>query len=454
MEMGFHNYTVRELLELYKNKMLTANAEYQRGSVWSLAQKKKLVDSVLRGYPIPLIYLHHIKKSVAGMQREDLEIIDEQQRITALHEFSEGAFKLFDPNADSKEAKFPDYIKRQLCPWGRKDFPSLSTDLQDKFLDTPLATVRIETDNENETRDLFIRLQAGLPLNSQETRDAWPGNFTDFVLRLGGKPQLARYQGHGFFRKVLGMNPESDRGKTRQLAAQIAMLFLTRRASNNEVFIDINSKSIDDFYYTHIDFDVSSPDAKRLVAILDKLEALFGSGRRPRMRGHAAIHLVLLTDTLWDDYTRGWEDKLADAHDQFSANLVKAKQTKDALHPDEFWTQYGQWTRVNSDMADRIQHRHIFYVEKMLEYLAPLQLKDSKRSYGSLEREQIYFRDQKKCAVCGSTVAWLDADIHHVHEHAKGGPTVTQNGVLVHRACHPKGSRATAFAEERETKTH
>lgn len=71
--------TVRDLVDLFKNKMLVANPEYQRGIVWNNKQKKKLIDSVLRGYPLPIIYLHHIKKVVAGMQREDFEIIDGQQ---------------------------------------------------------------------------------------------------------------------------------------------------------------------------------------------------------------------------------------------------------------------------------------------------------------------------------------------------------------------------------------
>jgi uncharacterized protein with ParB-like and HNH nuclease domain len=42
--------SVQDLVELYKNKMLTANPEYQRGVVWSKIQKKKLIDSVFRGY--------------------------------------------------------------------------------------------------------------------------------------------------------------------------------------------------------------------------------------------------------------------------------------------------------------------------------------------------------------------------------------------------------------------
>ena len=88
--------------------MLAVNSEYQRGAVWTVAQKKKLIDSVLREYPgqtcrvarrqetekVPLIYLHHIKKQVAGHMREDFEVIDGQQRLNALHEFREGAFKL------------------------------------------------------------------------------------------------------------------------------------------------------------------------------------------------------------------------------------------------------------------------------------------------------------------------------------------------------------------------
>src|SRR5260370_16606909 len=88
---------IGDLIDLYKNKMLVANPEYQRGVVWSSTLKKKLLDSVFRGYPLPIIFLHHIKKVVAGMQREDFEIIDGQQRIKALYEFVEGSFPLFYP---------------------------------------------------------------------------------------------------------------------------------------------------------------------------------------------------------------------------------------------------------------------------------------------------------------------------------------------------------------------
>ena len=112
MELSSEKIKIKDLLELKRNNMISVNPEYQRGAVWNEAQQKKLIDSVLRSYPLPLIYLHHKKKTVAGMQREDLEIIDGQQRINSLYKFSENNFKLFDPIKDDKKARFPDFIKR------------------------------------------------------------------------------------------------------------------------------------------------------------------------------------------------------------------------------------------------------------------------------------------------------------------------------------------------------
>ncbi len=83
--------TVREVIELKRNGMLAANPEYQRGSVWVGDQQKRLVDSLFRKYPLPLIYLHHIHNQVGGFSRDGLDVIDGQQRINALFRFSEGS---------------------------------------------------------------------------------------------------------------------------------------------------------------------------------------------------------------------------------------------------------------------------------------------------------------------------------------------------------------------------
>jgi hypothetical protein len=404
--------------------MLYPNPEYQRGVVWTQAQKKRLVDSVLRRYPIPLIYLHHITRKVAGIVNENFEVIDGQQRITALFEYREGNFKLFDPIADEEEARFPSFIRDTSCPWGGKRFEELGPELQQQFLETPLSIVQVTTDVTNEARDLFIRLQAGMPLNSQEKRDAWPGNFTEFVLKLGGKPQLAKYPGHDFFLR----------------AAQMAMLFMNRRESGG--LCDINREAIDTFYYKHLNFDLASDQAKRFNEILSQLTKLLGDGKRNKIRGHEAIHLMLLVDSLLDDYTGSWMNNFAAAFDDFKARL--AKDTQDRYESQgEYWTRYGQLARSNSDRADVIQRRHEFFVDKMRSAITPI-LKDSQRGFGLLEREIIYYRDRKRCQVGDHEIGWNEAEIHHVEEHSRGGATTLSNGALVCRQCHPKGAKQTA----------
>jgi hypothetical protein len=443
--------SVDDLIQLKANHMLTANAEYQRGAVWTPAQKKRLVDSLLRGYPIPLIYLHHISRVVAGATREDFEIIDGQQRMNALYEYKEGSFKLFDPIANAPEAQFPKFIQDQPCPWGGKMFEELSPELQKQMLETPLAVVMIETDVANEARDLFIRLQAGMPLNSQEKRDAWPGHFTEYILKLAGKPELARYPGHDFFKRVMRAK-DKNRGEFRQQAAQIVMLHRSRLETGK--LCDINKDAIDTFYHKNLDFDLASPEAKRLSQILDLLNQTLGDGKRKKVIAHEAIGLVLLVDSLLDDYTRSWTGVIADAFDTFKLKVAEGTKDRFDDSSNEYWAQYGQWTRSNSDRGDTIERRHTFFAERMHKLIQP-QLKDPERIFGALEREIIYYRDKKRCQRpdCNSEVLWSDGEIHHVNPHGKGGKTVVENGALVHKSCHPKGAKESeAFAEHWKAK--
>jgi hypothetical protein len=161
------------------------------------------------------------RKQVAGHQQVRYELMDGQQRINALYEYREGSFKLFNPaiQTDADEAQFPHFIQTQACPWGGKGFEELTPELQQKMLNTKLAIVRVTTGVVDAAQDLFIRLQAGMPLNSQEKRDAWPGNFTEYILKMGGKPEIARYPGHDFSSAVMKAKA-TNRGEYRQLAAK------------------------------------------------------------------------------------------------------------------------------------------------------------------------------------------------------------------------------------------
>jgi len=434
MKVKSDKIKIKDLLDLKRAEMLTVNPEYQRGAVWSESQQKKLIDSVLRGYPLPLIYLHYKKTNFAGLQREHLEIIDGQQRINALYKFGEGALKLFHPINDDKKARFPNFVKNAPCQWANCDFHSLDEDLKTQFYETELFIVKVVTDIEDEARDIFIRLQSGLPLNAQEKRDAWPGGYTDFVLRFGGKKEITRYPGHNFFKK----KSNQDRGDMRQLCAQIGMMFFEEVVKGN--WLDIGTQQVDDYYYQNLDFDINSPKVTRFSKVLDLIVEIFAGYKGKKLLGHEAIHIVLLVNSLIDDYTRSWQDNFIAAFDKFREMDAKARKLKQG----DFWQHYGSLTQTQSGQARTIQTRHNFFTYVMFDIMKPV-CKDNVRSYGQLEREIIYYRDRKQCAVCGIEIKWDELEIHHLQEHQSGGQTTLENGVSVHYDCHPKGQDAINF---------
>ena len=463
METKMESLTVESLVAWREEDFMMANAEYQRGEVWNPGQQKKLIDSIFRGYQLPIIYLHDIRREVFGKIQERLEIIDGQQRINALHRYCKGEFPLY--HVDDERARFPSFLhdtEKHPCPWGGKDFDGLPEEWRNFLLKKELPVAFIRDADENEVRDLFVRLQAGFPLNAQEKRDSLPGEFTDFVLKLGGKPARVGYPGHALFTGLMGLKPGTDRGRTRQLAAQIVALFLERRKKGSEHFSDTKRAEIDDYYYTQLDFDSNAPECQRLRGILDKSCQLLNGWKGPKLVGHNAIHLVLLVDELLDDYTPSWESALLEAQEAFSRlhaeSALRNRNGNLAGEWQEAWQEYGIWTRAGSDNGENIRRRHRYYTRKMTEFLGEnLVPRDLQRAFNRLERSVIYWRDGGCCQKCKSDlkVDWPDCEVHHVVPHSQGGPTVVGNGVLVHNGCHPKTDKDVLdFAQALKNEGH
>jgi len=426
-----------------KKRLLIVNDEYQRGSVWNQRQEKLLIDSILRGYPIPQFYFHFIKTEADGLTSESYEVIDGQQRLNAIYGFINNGFRLFDPQKD-KRTGLPKFLLEQVCPWGGKTFETLPLEYKNNLLNTTLRIARIESDDVNEIRELFVRLQAGLPLNAQEKRDAWPGNFSQFVIKTAGKKPS--FKGHDFFNKMVKGTSEK-RGGLRQVCAQLFMTFYSRHHHGPHAFCNLNSQQIDEFYRHHLDFETraSGSMVSRFDRVLDKACDLLCDGKRPALRFHSALHSVLLIDSMIDKFTSDWEYKFPKALDKFLYNLKLA--TKDESNI--YWSQYGSLARTNSTEKDTIQRRHFFFVKEMLKEMSPTRL-DPKRGFSREERELLYFASNKKCSICGELVDWLEAEAHHEKTHVEGGLTLLENASLVHKQCHPRGRPSASSIADSE----
>ena len=87
------NRKVRTLLTGIKNKTLIPRPDFQRRLVWTTKDKCRFLDTVLRGYPFPEIYI--AAGTVDSETGEGIEIVvDGQQRVTTLYEYFSGSAEL------------------------------------------------------------------------------------------------------------------------------------------------------------------------------------------------------------------------------------------------------------------------------------------------------------------------------------------------------------------------
>lgn len=133
---------------------LTIQPEYQRNYIYAEENREAgVVESVLKEYPIGLIYFNKVGK-------DTFEVLDGQQRITSLGRFITDKFAVKDENG------LPQI------------FGNMAKDKQKKILETKLLIYECEG-TESQIKEWFKTINiAGVPLNNQELLNAvYSGTF-------------------------------------------------------------------------------------------------------------------------------------------------------------------------------------------------------------------------------------------------------------------------------------
>jgi hypothetical protein len=161
---------IQEIYDWYRSERLIVNRAYQRKLVWTQQEKQKLIDSILRQYPVPLILLAEPEASTGAKY----EIIDGLQRLHSIMSFIEMAFstpenKYFDVNEfarakdESENGKFARLENVDLL-----DRPSVARILSYVL---PVSIIRKATNAV--VTDVFSRINSyGHQLSEQERRQA------------------------------------------------------------------------------------------------------------------------------------------------------------------------------------------------------------------------------------------------------------------------------------------
>ena len=82
------------------------------------------------------------------------------------------------------------YTYPALGDVGGKSWTELPQDAKDRLEFAKVTVTELETENEDDIRELFQRLQKGEPLNTAERRNAMSGPVREFVAEVLAKHQL------------------------------------------------------------------------------------------------------------------------------------------------------------------------------------------------------------------------------------------------------------------------
>lgn len=365
---------------------------YQREEVWSVSMAQYLIDSILRKYDIGKIYLQ--------VREGKYYIIDGQQRLKAIWKFADNGFPL--------SAK---YSPRELAGKYYRDLPER---VREEFRSFPVTLVYIRGFSDEEVRDLYRRINSGIPLNTAERLNALPGNIVLTVRKLSEHP---------FFERITSLKP----GRYRYLHMSAQLLMLEKNG-----ITDISPRALFTFFEQNKNLDTKSQAYKDTVKVLNYLEKAFNEKMKELRKPSWIVTLYLLTSHLLKNYVmNGKEECLKNFFVKFFQEVLMSMKTKDSeLFKFNLAISRGTTSR------ESIGLRHKIILERFLISAKSLVPLDPKREYTEEERIAIFRINNGKCQRCGEKLRMDNFHVHHKVPWAKGGQTTLENALLLCERCH------------------
>ena len=211
---------IKRLVE--DRKELIIDPDFQRGNVWAKKQGAELVESILMGIPIPVMYLFEMRDG-------SKQVVDGRQRIAAILDFLNDKLILRD--------------LRILPEYNNFKFSDLDAKMQGIFEDSQMYFYIIQPPTPERVKyDIFDRVnRGGTRLTNQEMRNAlYRGKSTRLISELSKSEEFLRATGHGI---------SSKRQKDNYVVLRSISFYLLYKKS--EVVLKQNGESIE--YKSDID---------------------------------------------------------------------------------------------------------------------------------------------------------------------------------------------------------
>ena len=430
---------------------------YQRKTVWSKKQKQQLIDSLLKGHYIPSLVLREISLENKGKRGIRREVIDGQQRITALLDFMNGDFAVSDSAAADiagcRYKKLPTEVRRFF------DGFNLSATLIKGIGD------KNNPKHQKIATDIFWRLQQGVSLKQIEVDHASiTSRVRNFLVKYADDVSFD-YQGY----QALDKNPHKHKffellsgGNNRmQHLALLGRLLLIECAGG---YTDIKDEPLTDLVEeTVVDSvnDLSYEKEKAaadLLSLLNKFyevfedDAVIRGGGSYQWPEYLTISFCLLVRHIsrhyaWEGAKKHLREFLLEFHGRWKSPSPQDPNIRD-IHA---------FRDDRQQAASDLRNRDLILRQLFFDFLpkgngdgdglCPL---DSNRLFSEADRIKIYRDGNGLCAKCQEEgkpekecrVPWNEYEADHIIPWIKGGQTTPDNGqVLCRTHNRAKGGR-------------
>lgn len=244
------NYSIRDFEEWNSRDELLLQPKFQRRDVWSPKARSYLMDTIIRGKPIPKIYM---RQDVNPKTRRAVrEIVDGQQRLRTVLTFLKDGFKISRSHHETLGGKF---------------FSGLDTATQRDILKYEFVVDLLQDMPDSEVFNVFARLNTyPEKLRAQELRNSqWFGDFKSCVYLLAEE----------FTPCFIGTKRFTEQTILRMAEAEfISDLILAMQDG-----IQAGSKGIRDNAYEKYDdqFPSRKTHEKRFRETMDIIKGIFGT---------------------------------------------------------------------------------------------------------------------------------------------------------------------------------
>lgn len=415
-----HKTTTKSILDLsnlYDHGNLNLEPGFQRQSVWTERDRAKLIDSILRNYPLPAIFLY--KREEDG--KLVFDVIDGKQRLESILMFSGAMRGRFSTRTQLPGADSVDWVNWSVLK--RNGLQHLITGYE-----IPV----IEVDGEiGDIINVFVRINStGKALTRQEQRHAryYNSPFLKEASRLAN-----RFETYFLGNRIFSPG-QLSRMKHIELMCELMLSIVQGDVLNKKTALDrvMATRSFDGRQLGR---------ASRMVTTtLNRIGRMFPNLYTTRLRqvtdfyslavliGKFEQEGLILTDRRLNRLAWDLLQAFATRVDEIRDLQRKAKGAR----PDQ--ELYRDYLLTVSQMTDDVAQRR--KREQILRGIlgSLFARKDSQRGFTSEQRRIIWNTStQRVCAECSCKLTWEDFTIDHIKPHSKGGRSQLENAALMCR---------------------